>query len=247
VALLEREAELIALKRLLKEDGVLVIEGGAGIGKTALLGAACHQAKELGREVLRARGSELESGFAFGVVLQLFERLVASADTRKRAAMFAGPATSAEPLVRGRSGTVPPTDSSFAVIHGLYWLAANVAARKPLLIAVDDAHWADSASLQWLAYLASRLEGLPLCLLVALRPAEPESEGAALLAVRAEAPVVRPQALSLSAAAAISRETLGTSADEELCTVFWRASGATRFTCGSCSGALNSALGHGAR
>ena len=53
---------------------MLVIEGRAGIGKTSLAEEACSRADELGHEVLRARGSELEAGFAFGVVRQLFER-----------------------------------------------------------------------------------------------------------------------------------------------------------------------------
>ena len=39
-------------------------------------------------------------------------------------------------------------------------------------MAVDDAHWADVASLRWLIYLARRLAGLPLALVLATRPAE---------------------------------------------------------------------------
>jgi len=42
-------------------------------------------------------------------------------------------------------------------MHGLYWLIANLAARRPLVIAVDDAHWADAPSLRWLAHLAARI------------------------------------------------------------------------------------------
>ena len=61
------------------------------------------------------------------------------------------------------------------MLHGLYWLTVNLADRRPLLIAVDDAHWADEPSLRWLAYLAPRLEGPAVALLVALRPAEPAS------------------------------------------------------------------------
>src|ERR1700751_1126577 len=56
---------------------MLLLEGRAGIGKTSLTEVACTRAAELGYEVLRARGSELESGFAFGVVRQLFERRLA--------------------------------------------------------------------------------------------------------------------------------------------------------------------------
>jgi predicted ATPase len=229
VALLERDGELDALERVVETGGILVIEGGAGIGKTSLLGAACERAKGSGREVLRARGSELESGFAFGVVRQLFERLASAADRDERRAMFAGPAASVQPLLFGQTGGAPATDTSFAVLHGLYWLAANIAARRPLVIAVDDAHWADSASLRWLAYLAPRLEGLALSLLVALRPAEPESEGASLLAVRAASAVVRPRVLGQSAAAAVARERLGAAANDALCASFWRASGGNPF------------------
>ena len=62
-------------------------------------------------------------------------------------------------------------ESSFAKLHGLYWLAANFALRNPTLLVVDDLHWADEPSLRWLIYLAHRIEGLPLLLLVGTRPA----------------------------------------------------------------------------
>ena len=49
-------------------------------------------------------------------------------------------------------------DVRYAAMHGLYWLVANLAARQPLVLAVDDAHWADAPSLRWLAHLAARVE-----------------------------------------------------------------------------------------
>ena len=55
----------------------------------------------------------------------------------------------------------PAADSSFAVLHGLYWLCANLAAERPLCLVVDDAHWADTPSLRYLAFLLPRLEELP--------------------------------------------------------------------------------------
>ena len=76
----ERERELAAVEVLLEHrGGLLLVEGRAGIGKTSLVEVACSRAGELGHEVMRARGSELESGFAFGVVRQLFERRLAGA------------------------------------------------------------------------------------------------------------------------------------------------------------------------
>ena len=126
--LLEREHEKAVLEDLLQRSGhVVVIEGGLGIGKTSLVDVACQQAENLEQTVLRARGSELETDFAFGVVRQLFERRLASTPAEERARLFAGPATAVRPLLLGQSVDVQATDTSFAVLHGLYWLAANLA------------------------------------------------------------------------------------------------------------------------
>jgi hypothetical protein len=142
---------------------------------------AFRRATELGHEIVRARGSELESDFAFGVVRQLFERRPAGSQARQRDALLA--------------------------------------ARQPLLTAVDDAHWADEPSLRWLAYLAPRLEGLPVALLVALRPSEPALTPTPLLGLRAEAAtVLRPSLLSQSAVSTVVRATTGARATDELCT-----------------------------
>ena len=63
--------------------------------------------------------------------------------------------------------------SGGGLVHGLYWLTSNLADAQPLLVTVDDAHSADVASLRWLIYLARRLTGMPLALVLAARTAEP--------------------------------------------------------------------------
>jgi len=80
----------------------------------------------------------------------------------ERAELFSGAAGLAAPLF-GESGLdeAPAGDVSFAILHGLYWLAANAALSRPTLLLVDDVHWADAPSLRWLSYVARRLEGLP--------------------------------------------------------------------------------------
>jgi DNA-binding CsgD family transcriptional regulator len=222
----ERERDLAAVEALLEHrGGVLLIEGRAGIGKTSLVEAACSRADELGHEVVRARGSELESGFAFGLVRQLFERRLASAGEGERAALLAGPAAAVRPLLAGEVPVPPAGDSSFAVLHGLYWLVVNLAARRPVLIAVDDAHWADEPSLRGLAYLAPRLEGLAAGMLVALRPGDPATMAAPLLAVRAQAVVLRPALLSEEAVSAVIRAAGGGEASDELCAAVYAACG----------------------
>lgn len=55
------------------------------------------------------------------------------------------------------------------ILHGLYWLVANLADEEPVLLAVDDAHWADEPSLRFLAYLARRVESLPIALVIGAR------------------------------------------------------------------------------
>jgi predicted ATPase len=69
----------------MRRGGLLIVDGGAGLGKTAMLSAACAIASRERRLVLRARGSDLERDFALGVVRQLFERHCANAteDTTK--------------------------------------------------------------------------------------------------------------------------------------------------------------------
>jgi DNA-binding CsgD family transcriptional regulator len=225
--LLERERELAAIEELLGQKGAaLIVEGGAGVGKTSLLEAACRQAAGLGHEVLYARGLELELDFAFGVVRQLFERRLASAKRSERTALLAGPAGAVRSLLLGEPVEASAFDTSFAVLHGLYWLTANLADRRPLLIAVDDAHWADEPSLRWLAHLRPRSEGLPLALLVALRPLDPASRTASLSTLCDEtSAVVRPGLLSEAAVDAIVRAAAGDAATDEVCAAVWAASG----------------------
>ena len=193
---------------------LLVVEGPAGIGKSALVGAARAVSEAAGTRTLRARGGELERDFAFGVVRQLLEPALAEAPARARDDLLQGPAGVAGRLLglpgalpEGGEGQVAAPDASFTVLHGLYWLCANLAGDRPLVVTVDDAHWADAPSLRFLAFLLPRLEELSLALVVATRP---EAEGAAapllgLLLADPLARVLRPAPLSASAVGAPDR------------------------------------------
>ena len=67
------------------------------------------------------------------------------------------------------------SDDPFAARHALYWLTANLSAERPLALFVDDAHWADTASMDVLVHVAHRLEGIPVALVVACRTEEPRT------------------------------------------------------------------------
>ena len=163
--LLEREDELRAVDELLDAASagcghLLLVEGHAGIGKTALLDEAVARARAGGATVLRARASELESDFAFGVALQLFEPLLAGADDETRDRLLGGSAALAGPLLERPTswGGDEGDDRSYSVIHGLFWLLSNLAEAGPVLVAIDDAHWADRTSLRLVLYLLQRLD-----------------------------------------------------------------------------------------
>ena len=106
-----------------------------------------------------------------------------------------------------------------ATLHGLFWLAANLAARRPLMVAVDDARWADPPSLRWLTHLANRLGDLRILLVLAVRPG-PAVRAAALLdelRTAAADPALRPEPLSAAAAAVLLRDRLEDDAGAGLC------------------------------
>ena len=175
--LLERESEQAALGGLLDRaaegsGGILVLHGPAGIGKTGLMGWAYDTARTKGMTVGRARGGSLEQEFAFGAVRQLLEPLVASADHPRR--LFQGAAAAAEPILR--SGQSDAAEAG-TVLHGLYWVTAALAEQGPLAFVLDDAHWFDGPSLRYLAYLAVRVDELPVAMVVATRAPEPGPEG----------------------------------------------------------------------
>jgi len=215
--LLEREIELAALHAVVDaaQSGagrLIAIEGRAGMGKTRLVAEARALAAEGGFEVLVARSADLEQEFAYGVVRQLFEPYLASLGPEERDEVMAGTAGLADRLFGDDELTGTAVgDVSFAVLHGLYWLAANLAARHPTAIVVDDLHWADAPTLRWLTYLARRLEGLPLLVVLGLRPPELSVETDLLTELIADptALVIRPTALSVSAVASLAREEFG--------------------------------------
>jgi DNA-binding NarL/FixJ family response regulator len=225
--LLERDAELTALDAAAADAAagrgrLVVIEGPAGIGKSGLLADLRERSHAL--RVRPARAGELEREFAFGVVRQLFEGIVA--DPAQRAGALAGAAAAAGPVF-GVPGESDEGVASFAALHGLFWLTANLAAEQPLLLAIDDLHWCDRPSLRFLAYLARRLEGLPILVAATVRSAEPGTDAAMLVELTHDPTTlaVRPAPLSDAAVAALVRDRLGAGADDAFCAACHDATG----------------------
>lgn len=238
--LFEREGELAAADEALSEltglrgDGteaperprgaLLAFAGRAGIGKTTLLAEVRRRAAARGCTVLSARGGDQEQGVAFHVARQLLQpQLAGFAEAELRAQLgswyaIVGPALG----LCAPSEGAPPDQQGLR--DGLDWVLTHLAVqRAPMVLVLDDAHWADPESLSWLAAFAPRAEELPLLLAVAYRPDELPDHAEAFRSLPGHAGQ-RPldlEPLSAAAVAGLVREDLGTQADDVFCRECW--------------------------
>jgi DNA-binding CsgD family transcriptional regulator len=183
----------------------VAIEAPVGSGKSRLLAAAEELARSAGADVLRARGAELEQEYPFGVATQLLEPSWLAADSAERARLSEGPARWGRAVLEATLTEFDPDwhEAEFPVVRGLFRLSANLTATdsgapRPLVMLVDDAHFADRASLSFLAYLAARLAKLPILIVLAIGIGEDGTRNQGLAGVvnadRTE--VLRPKPLS---------------------------------------------------
>ncbi|GAA1960740.1 AAA family ATPase [Microbacterium deminutum] len=161
-----RDAELALITEFMQggsasSSPVLLFSGEPGVGKTALLDAASEIAEQAGRTAVRTTALEYEADLTFGALNQLIHPLLGALpalDEIHRHAIA---------VISGLELGPPPTQ----LIAGaaLLALTTEVARTMPLLIVIDDVPWLDLASGMALAYLARRLRGTTVLLLVAAR------------------------------------------------------------------------------
>ncbi|MFJ7215304.1 ATP-binding protein [Amycolatopsis sp. NPDC098790] len=242
--LLERDDELDRCSAVLdavraRVGATVLVEGPAGIGKSQLLAQVCTEAAVRGIVPLAVRGNQRDQTMAFGAARTLLARWVTGHGEREQRALFAGAADLARlplgvPRVRHRS-----PDSMIGLTEALYWLVVNATSllgvgsdEEGLLLAVDDAHLLDEESLQWLEFLADRLTGLPVVLLLAHRPHE--RPALTRIALRATE-VVRPRPLGPAAVRTmvhrgpLAHRTPGGEPDDRFCAALLDRSGGNPF------------------
>lgn len=132
----------------------LVLEGEAGIGKSTLWLAAIEQARERGFVVLSARAAAAESVLTYASLADLLGGLDSAA--------WAGlpePQQVALGVVLARAETGGAITARHAVCAGFLAAVEGLAARMPVLLAIDDAQWVDPSSMQVVAFAARRLSG----------------------------------------------------------------------------------------
>ncbi|MFB7542149.1 AAA family ATPase [Streptomyces zaomyceticus] len=216
--------------RAARRGGILAYAAPAGLGKTTLLAEIRRRAGARGCTVLSARGGDQEQRVAFHVARQLLQPQLAHAtDTELRERLgswydIVGPALGLRASAEGS----PPDPQGLR--DGLDWVLTHLAVRRaPLVVVLDDVHWADPESLGWLAAFAPRAEELPMLLVVAYRPDELPDEGIEFTGHRSGR---RPHALApltSSAVARLVRDRVGAHADDTFCRDFWNVTSGNPF------------------
>src|SRR5438093_1481195 len=163
--LIGRDREMRVLADLLagiqERGAAVIVRGEAGIGKSSLVAAASDRARERGVQVLTAAAVQCETHLPFAGLHQLLLPILADADhlpPPQRRALDA-----AFGVVDERAPE--PFVIALATLH----LLSDAAARAPLLLIVEDAHWLDRPTADVLTFVARRLEGDPVLMLVAIR------------------------------------------------------------------------------
>jgi DNA-binding NarL/FixJ family response regulator len=176
-SLLGRRAELAAVDAALgdlerRRGAVLAFSGEGGIGKTRLLDELVSRASERGALVLGGRASELERELPFGVwedALAEHASLL-GVDRLERLVGDQWPELAA---VLPAVGRVPAglQDERYRTHRAVRALLEALAQRQPIVLALDDLHWADDASLELVAHLLRRPPRGRVALALAFRPA----------------------------------------------------------------------------
>jgi DNA-binding CsgD family transcriptional regulator len=153
-----RGAELALIRGELERlsDGaetVVAVEGAAGMGKSRLLAEVAAIARSLGIKVGHSAADPGETVVELAALLS---------------ALYDG----AEPLLDpgGLSALHAQPEQRFWLLRDLQQLLERAALESPLLISIDDCHWADGGTVAALRTLPTRLMGLPIAWVIALRP-----------------------------------------------------------------------------
>ncbi|MFE7323487.1 ATP-binding protein [Streptomyces sp. NPDC057565] len=230
--LYEREPELAAAAQAVDAlcgaqaaGGLLIFSGEAGIGKTALLTEIRTMAVDR-CTIWSARGGETVTSVPFHVVRQLLQPALDQFPPDEVRGLFGAWFEVAAPALGLAEPSGPQPDPQ-GVRDGLDHVVSRLASRlshRPLLLIIDDAHWADGESLAWLASFTARLGELPVLVVQAHRPEELATRtgdgGSHPAQVR-----VALRALTPDATAELVRATLGDHADAPFCREVWAVTG----------------------
>jgi DNA-binding CsgD family transcriptional regulator len=222
VQLLERNDELATLESaahaLVRGQGSMItVTGRAGLGKTRLLESAVDIANAHELHSSHARAGELERDLGWSVAVDVIEGLMGDRGPSDRAALLAGRARHAATVLSDDrafdDGDRPAAAQQAAIVAALTLVVSRVAADRPLVVVIDDLHWADGPSLRWLCHLAARVQRMSALLVVAFRPREPGASELLADLDAAASTTLTPAPLTRAATARLVDSALDHSAD----------------------------------
>ncbi|MER5555920.1 AAA family ATPase [Streptomyces sp. NPDC002793] len=174
---MHREEELALLRRAYHDcerqgrGQVALIAGAVGSGKTHMLEQHGKWAAAAGGRILTATGSRAERNLHFGVLGQLLHGLHLGQEESARIEDLTREAASS--LTTATAGS---DDSDTLPVDGPLWgpllrsvhaALSRAAAQQPLLLAVDELHHTDAASLHCLLFVIRRLRHAPITVVFA--------------------------------------------------------------------------------
>ena len=179
--LVGRTDEVAALEAALDklaagEPWFLEIVGEPGIGKSRLLAELCRRGEDRGHLVLDGRAAEFERDIPFGLIVDGLNDYLGSLEPAFLRALdedLLGELTTVFPaLPREYPGAASRAEGAerYRLHYAVRSLLERLAGRQPLVLALDDVHWADPASIEMLAHLLRRFRG-PLLMAVTCRQA----------------------------------------------------------------------------
>ena len=159
----------------------LAMEGEPGMGKTALLAELQRRAEERGHTTLTGSAAEFERDLPFGAWADALDAYVASQEPGPRDGFnqeLIGDLAGVLPSLGRPRGDGDPAqaDARFRSHRAMRKLLELLAERKPLVLVLDDLHWADSASVELIGSLLRRGPDAPVLLAIAFRAGAEPSE-----------------------------------------------------------------------
>jgi ATP/maltotriose-dependent transcriptional regulator MalT len=208
------EAAIAALER--RSFGALELVGEPGIGKTRLLGELASRADAKGHLVLTGSASELERDLPFWIFVDALDEYLEALEPRRRGALEDDLLADLAPIFPSLGDGAEPShgDERLRVHRAMRQLLEALAATKPLVLLLDDVHWADTASAELLGSLLRRPPAAAVLMGIAARPRQvPDALAGSLARAQAGGTLERVELSGLSADEA--RQLLGSTVSDQ--------------------------------